>query len=125
MYFIINTKPQFVETKNSYERKIVYKALEHLELQHNIIVNCNRFKKWIPQIANKDMCSKHKCYLSGGCDCCSDPWCCGPNCSECGKWNICRYAVYEGDEMYKSKICVGVNLYYDGQKIKFKKIKFL
>lgn len=122
--FIIDTKPNFIQTKNNYERKIIYEALEQIELQYNMVINCNRSKKWIPQIADKDMCSKHKCGLIGGCTCCSDPWCCGPNCEKCGRWSICRYAVYEGDEMYKSKVCVGIKLYYENdQKIKFKKLK--
>lgn len=122
--FILNTKPNFIETKNSYDRKIIYESLEKIELLYNITINCNRSKKWVAQFADRDMCSKHKYGLTGGCTCCSDPWCCGPNCEKCGRWRVCRYAVYEGDEMYKSKICVGINLHYDDQqKIKFKKLK--
>lgn len=124
MNFIVNTRPKFIETKNSYDRRIVYEALEKIELLYNIIINCNRSKKWVAQFADRDMCSKHKCSLIGGCTCCSDPWCCGPNCENCGRWSYCRYAVYEGDEMYKAKMCIGINLYYDNeQKIKFKKLK--
>jgi len=126
MEFIIQTKPNFIETKNSFERKIIYESLEQIFLFYNIKINCNRSKKWIPQIANGTMCYKHKCGLTGSCDCCSDPWCTGPNCEICGKWEICRFAVEKGDEMYKSKICVGINLYYNNdQKIKYKKNNYV
>lgn len=120
---ILTTKPKFIETKNSYDRKIIYEALEQLELQYNFNVNCNRSKKWVQQYAEYTMCSKHKCGLSGGCDCCSDPFCCGPYCDQCSNYNYCRYAIEKGDCMYKSKICIGINLYYDRQKIRFKKLK--
>lgn len=120
--YIVQKKPKFIKTTNSYDRKIVYKALEEILLIYNLKIKCNRSKQWVSQFAKKTMCYKHKCELTGACDCCSDPWCNGPNCEQCGKWEDCRFAVEKGDFMYKSKICVGINLFYECEKIKEKKL---
>lgn len=121
---ILETLPSFIETKNSYERKIIYESIQYLNSQHNLNIKCNRSFKWIDQFATHSMCYKHKSPLLGGCDCCSDPWCSGPYCTKCGHHKYCSYAVEQGDLMYKSKTCVGLNLYYDSDlNIKFKIIK--
>lgn len=116
---IINTKPSFYRTQNSYVRSCLYEALEIYSLQYGRIW-VKRRKEMIPIYAKYPHCIKHGCGLYGSCDCCSDPWCCGPHCEKCNDWrpySKCRYAVDEGDLMYNAKITVGLEIFYNKSEI--------
>lgn len=124
---IINDKPTFIQTKNSFERKCVYTALEQINTNLKLKISCNRNKIIIKPIANATMCQKHFKSLSGSCDDCTDPFCGGPYCEDCSLYDYCRHAIEIGDEMYSSKIINGINLYYDDKvtNIKYKKLGYL
>lgn len=117
---IITEKPAEIYTENSFERKAVYTAIERVNEKLDWDMKCTRIKKYIDFYAKYPICTKHKTGLTGGCDCCSDPWCYGPNCADCGPYEYCDYAVDEGDLMYKGRVPVGLRLYYKPVKFKTK-----
>ena len=85
-------------------------------------IRCNRKKTMLKgQIANYNMCKKHKTILYGGCEICDDPWCSGPYCNMCGI-NYCKYATEKGERLFSYKGTVGINLYYQKTNIRFKKL---
>jgi hypothetical protein len=122
---ILNDRPNYIKTKNSYDRLCVYMAIEMILNEGIIKISCNRKKIWFSPIATSPICQKHNKPLIGACDCCSDPYCTGPYCEDCGYIDYCRYDVDIGDNMYKRKIVDGLNIYYDLPNIKMKKLKYL
>lgn len=119
---IIDNKPKFIATENSYIRLCIYKALEIYALQYGRVW-IRRKKEMKSYFSEYQQCYKHKCGLFGACDCCSDPWCCGPNCIECGQWSKCKYAVDVGDFMYKAKVTAGLEIFYDESEVAKLKLK--
>lgn len=117
-------RPNFIATNNSFERKCVYTALENINRTDDIKILCNRKKEWKEIYAHDNICKKHNKKLSGSCDLCDDPWCCGPYCEDCESQYVdyCAHGVNEGDYLYKSRICVGINLYYDETQKSIKKL---
>ena len=120
--FIIKDKPSFVETKNSYERCCLYKALEKYGKEIEQIWY-NRKKKYIDIFCNGFMCKRHKCELSKCDDYEGDYWC-----DKCYDWKDflyrrgkidiesvsadCMDLGEKGDFLYKSKLTIGLNIYY-------------
>lgn len=111
---LIVERPTNVVTKNSYYRYCLYEALELYALQFGRVW-VQRVNQRKDIIAKHPMCTKHKCSLRGSCDCCSDPFCCGPTCDLCFH-DPCPYAVDEGDVMYNAKVTVSLNIYYEKPK---------
>lgn len=108
-----DSKPTFFSTRNSYDRLHAYTALELFnKTQYPLQARCRRKRAWIKPISQYTQCQKHKAELTGACDECDDPFCCGPCCEECSKFKICRHAVEKGDELYKRKVVVGLEIEY-------------
>lgn len=130
---IIEKKPTFIETKNSFVRMCLYEALEIysararslLEFDSNRHTDtygqiwCQR-KKLIKPISFKyPICKKHGYKLTGGCDSCNDPWCCGPYCKKCG-YKYCEYAIHQGKYYHSGKVTIGLNIFYNKPNFKCK-----
>jgi hypothetical protein len=109
---ITQTKPTFIATANSFQRKCVFSAIEKINETIDTKITCNRKHGWYRPIATRTMCQKHKTGLRGACDCCSDPFCEGPYCDMCSFTTYCKHAVDVGDKMYKTKVVVGINLFH-------------
>lgn len=134
LQYIIDTQPSYIQTPNPYVRLTVYKALDEYVKDHDKVWIMRKNEKQV-QYAKYTMCYRHKCNLTGACDCCSDPFCGGPYCEECddsiyARWAnkrgddyYCPYAVEKGDEMYKSKVTVGLYIYYKESDKPYKKLK--
>lgn len=119
---LIDEHPTNFITENSYVRYCLYEALDMYALQYGKVW-VQRIKKKKDLYAEYPMCKKHKCRLTGGCDCCSDPWCCGPNCDMCFS-NPCNYAVDEGDFLYNAKVTVSLQIYYKREDIGKRLLKY-
>lgn len=113
---INNEKPNYIKTENRYIRSCVYEALE----KYHSKIWCQRKKENIKIIAQYPQCRKHKCRLTGACDCCDDPFCCGPYCEMCDDIYYCNHAVDSGEELYSCKTTVGLNIFYEKPKFKCK-----
>lgn len=113
---LINDKPTMIKTHNTYDRSCVYEALERYPGK----IWCQRYKVLKKEIAEYPQCKKHRRSLSGGCDCCCDPFCCGPYCDMCGNYEYCRHAADVGDELYPYKATVGLNIFYEKPRFKCK-----
>lgn len=125
-------KPSFIETKNSYERLCLYKALEKYGKEKEQIW-FNRKKEYVKIFSKKYMCKRHKCKLSRCDEYEGDYWC-----DECyhedyilyeeGKLrfpsNNCKELLEPGDFLYKSKVVVGLNIYYTNPKLTYIKSTF-
>jgi hypothetical protein len=129
--FIVEQKPHFIPTKNKYERLCVYKALEKYT-QEKEQIWCNRKKEYIDIFCKGFLCKRHKCELSRCDDYEGNFWC-----DKCynhkyflyriGKLDIedvsedCVDVGEKGDFLYKSKVTVGLNIYYTQPNLKIKK----
>lgn len=119
---ITKDKPSFVKTKNSYERLCLYKALEKYGKEKEQIW-FNRKKEYIDTFCNSFMCKKHKCKLSRYDDYEGEYWC-----EKCADHKYFLYKIelmpccvdvgYKGDLLYKSKVTVGLNIYYTNPNLK-------
>jgi hypothetical protein len=119
---IVEDKPSFIKTKNSYERSCLYKALEKYGKEKEQIW-FNRKKEYIDVFCSGFMCKRHKCELSRCDDYEGDYWC-----DECYNWKHFLYILgkrdiesvsadcmdlgEKGDFLYKSKVTIGLNIYY-------------
>lgn len=99
---LVRERPETLATPSSFHRLCAYEALEIFGLQFGTVW-AHRRRERVTTVAKFPQCRKHRCGLTGGCECCSDPWCSGPNCEECGSWKICRHAVDEGDVLFAGK----------------------
>lgn len=116
---IVNEKPKFIKTETSYIRLCLYEALELYGLKHGKVW-VKRQKELRREIAKYPQFKKHKCGLRGCCNCCSDPWCCGPYCDMCYSNDYCRHAIDAGDELYPTKVTVGLEIFYERPKMNCK-----
>jgi hypothetical protein len=125
---IIKDKPSFIKTKNSYERLCIYKALEKYGKEKQQIW-FNRKKEYTNVFCSGFMCKRHKCELSRCDDYEGDYWC--EKCYDdkyfwykVGKRDIesvdmnCIDIGEKGDFLYKSKVTVGLNIYYVNPNLK-------
>lgn len=123
---LVNEMPTFIATKNSYERYQLYQALEKYGIEHDRIW-FNRKKEYINMYATGYRCKKHKEPLSRCDDYEGDFWC-----DECAHYkyrlyergitdyfdNCCMYLAEPGDFLWKSRVTVGLNIYYTKPKFK-------
>lgn len=127
---IVEKKPSFIETPNSYERLCLYKALEKYGEEKEQIW-FNRKKEYIDIFCTGYMCKRHKCKLSRCDDYEGDFWC-----DECYNEKRFLYRIgrldfdcvdsecidlgEKGDFLYKSKVTIGLNIYYTKPNLKVK-----
>ena len=111
---IIKDKPSFIKTINSYERLCLYKALEKYGKEKEQIW-FNRKKEYIDIFCKGYMCKRHRCKLSV-CDDYNGDY----RCDKCGEWEeLYGYQLLnEGDFLCKSKVTVGLNIYYVNPNLK-------
>lgn len=115
---IIEKTPTFIETKNSFVRMCLYEALEIYSNTYRQIWY-QRKKSIKPTFSKYPICKKHGCKLTGGCDSCNDPWCCGPYCIKCG-YKYCEYAIHEGEYYHSGEVTIGLNIFYNEPNFKCK-----
>lgn len=119
---ITKYKPPFVKTINSYERLCLYKALEKYGKEKEQIW-FNRKKEYVDIFCSGFMCKNHKCKLFRCDDYEGVYWC--EKCYDdkyflykVGKRDIesvdmdCIDLGEKGDFLYRSKVIVGLNMYY-------------
>lgn len=107
---LLLTKPHFINTKNSYERHLLYKALE----KHGNIW-CQRKKIYKDIYTKSYMCNKHKCYVI------ADEYEGEYMCNKCPKgiyrYNNCIDVLYPNELLYHTKITIGLNIFYEKTNI--------
>jgi hypothetical protein len=125
-YDMLCDNVDYIKTSNSYERLCVYIALKKYG---NYVgeIWFQRKKEWVALPVPHDfMCGRHRCSLMYVDDYEGDYGChkCG-NCWENRRWihfygDQCNHVVDEGDYFPKGKITVGLNIFYEKQKMKLK-----
>lgn len=129
---IINEKPNFVGTWNSFDRRCVYTAIERINKSTDLDIKCNRRKELEKPNPDYSYCSKHREITSGTCDYerCHDPVCERKECRQCASEGIYddEQPTIMGDELYPIKHIIGIDLYYGNdpkqKKGKFKKLYY-
>lgn len=128
-YFnLIKNKPSFIATKNTYERLCLYKALEKYGKEESKIWY-NRRKENVDILCDGFVCKRHKCKLSKCDDYEGDYWC-----EKCHNYKHFLYRIGKkdiedvdmncidlgeaGDFLYRSKVVVGLNIYYTNPNLK-------
>lgn len=132
MTTISKTQPSYIATASSYERKCIYEAINKLlnDSKYKFTIKCHRVHKYTVDIANVDMCKKHRMPMTGACELCSDPFCCGPECPECYEDEVPnKYWALKGDSLYPHRTTIGLKLYYalptENINSKYPNIKFM
>lgn len=108
---LVHNRPDLLLTPSSFHRMCAYEALTIFGMQFGTVW-AQRRREQVVTLAQYPQCRKHRCGLTGGCDCCSDPWCGGPNCEQCGRWETCRHAVDEGDVLFTGKQATALRVFY-------------
>jgi hypothetical protein len=108
-------KQLYIKADNKYERLCIYKALELYTFHNNTTIWSQRKKEYVTLQATNYVCKKHPNIPLLVCDNYEGDY----ECQYCPDDSL-YYIAYPGDDLYKSKLTIGLTIFYEKPNFKCK-----